>query len=104
VLHFFEHFPHARQPDILQFVGQFRRLQILVVESLGHFLPPYLGLTRTLRRRVCLPPPHFLVHFDQALQPVTAQWIGHLRTLHLAVCLRVGHFLPPFLGVTLIPR
>ena len=44
-----------------------------------------------MRLCFCEPPPHDLVHADQAFQPLVTQFFGQLCVLQLRVSARYGH-------------
>jgi len=76
-------------------------LQARVSAECGHALPPSLG-SSLARVRFCEPPPHDLVHVDQAVQLGTSQSTAQGKVLQGRVSWECGHAAPPNFGATLL--
>jgi hypothetical protein len=85
-------------------VGQACALQTRC-SSWGQAVPPCAALRWTVRRLICLPPPHEVVHGPHG-SLVYAQCTGHACSLQLRCSSILGHCAPPCSGrtITLRPR
>ena len=75
-------------------------LQARISLSGGQGRPPFIGCWVTVRVRLCVPPPHILVHMLQSPKALTSQFTGiaHGWVLHGRVSRSTGQAIPPFIG------
>ena len=86
---------HADHLVTTQSIGQACALQMRVLCSLGHRLPPYSVATLTLRFLVSVPEPHDFVHALKAVHLDTWQSTGQNIAPHSLDSDRGGQALPP---------
>lgn len=67
------HSLHSPQSPKLQPPSHENVLQLLVSSSSGHLWPSATGADKTLRCRVCFPPPQGAPHADHSVHSLTAQ-------------------------------
>ena len=92
---------HGRHPRCSQFCGHLNVLQSRISDKAGHGKLPGAGLTKTLRKRIDTPLPHFSEHIDQSDQSDTRQsaegvgeGVGHGCIVH-TISRSAGHAIPP---------
>lgn len=90
--------PQAENAETVQCTAHGLVLHGCVSAECGQTLPPNRGCTK-VRLRACEPPPHDLVHVDQAVQALMTQSFGHITFMaHVRYSVRYGHALPPNCG------
>ena len=86
VPHDLVHVDQAPKADVAQWIGHGPWLHGCVSAVWLQALPPFEGAV-VERLRFCEPPPHDLVHVDQAFQPWVTQLPAHGKELHARVSL-----------------
>ena len=93
---------HSLQSLTWQFTGIAHDwvLHARVSLSAGQTRPPFIGCWVTVRVRVCVPPPHALLHMPHSLQPLTWQSTGiaHGWVLQARESVSGGQAWPPLVG------
>jgi hypothetical protein len=97
VPHDFEHLDQAPKVPSTQSIEHSAVLHSRVSAACGQAAPPYRGAA-LVRLRFCVPPPHDLVHVDQALHVYLTQSSGHSCLLQSLASAGCGHAVPPFCG------
>lgn len=89
------HVDHLLHEDTTQSSGQ-TSPQDLVALRVGHFLPPYAGLTLTLRSRLETPAPQVRLHEDHFFHKLTTQSTGQVISWQADASFSVGQPFPPY--------